>query len=255
MYDRLFSLKERTIVVTGASGGLGKGLARAYAKAGANIVAASRNLPKLEELCHEIESAGGNALAVKTDVTKKTDVVKLLKLAVERFASVDVLLNNAGISIPGLLAEEVSEAQMQKIMDVNFKGIFLCGTSIGRYMLSIRKGKIINMSSVLGQTTWAKSSIYCASKAAINQITKAWAIEWGPKNVIVNALAPTFIITEMNQHLLAQEEYKSRVMGHLPIGKFGTIDDLIGPAIFLASTASDFMMGHILNVDGGWTCV
>lgn len=255
MYNHLFALEDKTIVVTGASSGLGKGLATAYARAGANIVLASRTFSKLEELAHEIESGGGNALAVRTDVTKSADVDNLLKASLDRFGSIYVLLNNAGISIPGLLAEEVSEEQMQTIMDTNFKGIFLCGTVIGRYMLGREKGKIINMSSVLGQTTWAKASIYCASKAAINQLTKAWAIEWAPKNVTVNALAPPFIVTEMNRHLLAREDYKTRVMGHLPIGRVGTIDDLIGPAIFLASSASDFMTGHILTVDGGWTCI
>lgn len=255
MYDYLFRLKDKTIVVTGASTGLGRGLAMAYARAGANIVAASRTLSKLEELAREIESGGGNALAVRTDVTKSADVENLLKASLDRFGSVDVLLNNAGMSIPGLLAEEVTEEQMQTIMDTNFKGIFLCGKVMGRYMLGRGKGKIINMSSVLGQTAWAKASIYCVSKAAINQLTKTWALEWAPKNVTVNALAPTFIVTEINRRLLAQEDYQRRVFTHLPIERFGTIDDLIGPAIFLASSASDFMTGHILAVDGGWTCV
>ena len=255
MYEQLFSLEGKTIIVTGASSGLGRELAATYAMAGANIVAASRTLSKLEEVVREIEVKGGKALAVRTDVTNNDDVEHLLKASLEHFGGVDVLLNNAGISLPGLLAEQVTEDQMQTIMDTNFKGIFLCGTVVARYMIGQNRGKIINMSSVLGQTTWAQGSIYCVSKAAVNQLTKTWAIEWASKNVTVNALAPTFITTDMNRDLLAQERFRRSVLSHLPMGRIGTVEDLIGPAIFLASSASDFLTGHILLVDGGWTCV
>ena len=216
MYEQLFSLEGKTIIVTGASSGLGRELAATYAMAGANIVAASRTLSKLEEVVREIEVKGGKALAVRTDVTNNDDVEHLLKASLEHFGGVDVLLNNAGISLPGLLAEQVTEDQMQTIMDTNFKGIFLCGTVVARYMIGQNRGKIINMSSVLGQTTWAQGSIYCVSKAAVNQLTKTWAIEWASKNVTVNALAPTFITTDMNRDLLAQERFRRSVLSHLP---------------------------------------
>jgi NAD(P)-dependent dehydrogenase (short-subunit alcohol dehydrogenase family) len=253
--NSLFSVQGKTIIVTGASSGLGKGLSLAYAKAGANIVAASRNISQLEELVHEVELAGSKAVAVKTDVTKRQDVENMLSVAVDHFGCVDVLFNNAGMSIPGVWAEQVREEQMQTIMDTNLKGVFLCGTTVGRHMIDHKKGKIINMSSVLGQTLWSGASIYCVSKAAINQLTKAWAIEWAPKNVTVNALAPTFVVTDMNRHLFAKKDYQDRVLRHLPMGRLGTIQDLVGPAIFLASKASDFMTGHVLSVDGGWTCI
>jgi NAD(P)-dependent dehydrogenase (short-subunit alcohol dehydrogenase family) len=255
MQDQRFSIKGKTIIVTGASSGLGRGLSLAFAKAGANVTVASRNLSKLEILVEEIESAGGMAVAAKTDVTQGTDIDRMIKITIEKFGGIDVLLNNAGMSIPGLLAEQVSEKEMQTIMDTNFKGTFLCGAAVARYMLEQKKGKIINMSSVLGQAAWAKASIYCVSKAAINHLTKAWAIEWASKNVTVNALAPTFIETDMNRHLFTQEEYKARVLSHLPMGRIGLLEDLIGPAIFLASNASDFISGHILTVDGAWTCL
>ena len=253
MYQKLFSLEGKTIIITGASSGLGRGLSLAYAGAGANIVAASRNFPKLEELVREVEGKGGKALAVKTDVTENDDIENMISKCLDRFGDIDVLFNCAGMSIPGLLAENVSEQEMQTIMDTNFKGVFLCGTAVARYMLDRGKGKIINMSSVLGQTLWAKASIYCVSKASIDQITKAWALEWAPRNVTVNALAPTFVITDMNRHLFANKDYEDRVLSHLPMGRISTVEDLIGPAIFLASGASDYMTGHILTVDGGWT--
>ena len=255
MDGQLFSLEGKTIIVTGASSGLGRGLALAYGMAGANVVSASRNMSKLEELVREIEGKGGKAVAVKTDVTESAEVENMIKAAIDTFGRIDVLFNCAGMSIPGLLAEHVSEKEMQTIMDTNFKGTFLCGTAVARYMLERGKGKIINMSSVLGQMVWAKASIYCVSKASIDQLTKAWAIEWAPKNVTVNALAPTFVITDMNRHLFENKDYEDRVLSHLPMGRVGTVEDLIGPAIFLASSASDFMTGHILVVDGGWTCV
>lgn len=255
MQNQQFSIEGKTIIVTGASSGLGRGLSLAFAKAGANVTVASRNISKLEALVEEIEAMGAKALAAKTDVTRSADIDQMIKITIERFGGIDVLLNNAGMSIPGLLAEQVSEIEMQTIMDINFKGAFLCGTAVARYMLDREKGKIINMSSVLGQAAWAKASIYCVSKAAINHMTKAWAIEWASKNVTVNALAPTFIETKMNRHLFAQEEYKARVLRHLPLGRIGVMKDLVGPAIFLASNASDFVSGHILTVDGGWTCL
>lgn len=253
MYRELFGLEGKTIIITGASSGLGRGLSLAYAAAGANIVAASRNFAKLEELVREVEGKGGRALAVKTDVTENDDIENMISKSLEQFGVIDVLFNCAGMSIPGLSAEHVNEREMQTIMDTNFKGVFLCGTAVARFMLDRGKGKIINMSSVLGQSLWAKASIYCVSKASIDQITKAWALEWAHRNVTVNALAPTFVITDMNRHLFADNEYKARVLRHLPMGRIGTIEDLIGPAIFLASAASDFMTGHILTVDGGWT--
>ena len=253
MYHELFSLEGKTIIITGASSGLGRGLASAYSRAGANIVVASRNFPRLEELVRDVKGKGGKALAVKTDVTKIDDVENMINTSLDRFGGIDVLFNCAGMSIPGLLAEQVSEQEMQTIMDTNFKGVFLCGTAVARYMLDRGKGKIINMSSVLGQTLWAKASIYCVSKASIDQITKAWAVEWAPRNVTVNALAPTFVVTDMNRHLFSNKDYEDRVLSHLPMGRLGTVEDLIGPAIFLASSASDFMTGHILTVDGGWT--
>jgi NAD(P)-dependent dehydrogenase (short-subunit alcohol dehydrogenase family) len=255
MYDQLFSLEGRTIIVTGASSGLGKGLALAYAKAGANIVLADIDIVKLEELRGEIESLGGKAIAVKTDVTQKADIDLLIKSTVEKFGCIDVLLNNAGISIPRLLAEQVTEEQMQKIMDVNLKGSFLCGTAVARYMLERKKGKIINMSSVAGQSPWAGASIYSVSKAAVNHITRAWAIEWAARNVTVNAIAPAFVITDMNRHLFLNKEYNDRVLSHLPMGRLLIVDDLIGPAIFLASDASNIITGQVLAVDGGWTCL
>jgi len=250
-----FSVEGRTIIMTGASSGLGKGLALAYAHAGANVVVASRNMSKLKELVREIEGKGGKAVAVETDVTDSAEVDNMIKAAIKTFGHIDVLFNCAGMSIPGLLAEQVSEKEMQRIMDTNVKGTFLCGTTAARHMLERGKGKIINMSSVLGRMVWAKAPIYCVSKASIDQMTKAWAIEWAPRNVTVNALAPTFVVTDMNRHLFANKEYEDRVLSHLPMGRIGTIEDLIGPAIFLASSASDFMTGHILVVDGGWTCV
>lgn len=255
MYDQLFSVRGKNILVTGASSGLGRGLCVAYARAGANIVAASRDIKKLEELAVEVRSSGSKALAVRTDVTSGSDVENMLEVALNEFEHIDVLVNNAGMSIPGLLAEQVNEKDMQLIMDTNMKGVFLCGTTVARHMLDRGKGKIINMSSVLGQTVWKGASIYCVSKAAINQFTKAWAAEWASRNVTVNALAPTFIITDMNRHLFAKKDYHARVLNHLPMGRVGTIEDLIGPAIFLASSASDFLTGHVMSVDGGWTCV
>ena len=155
IYNQLFSLKGKTIVMTGASSGLGKGLALAYGDAGANMVIASRNISNLEDLAHEIKLKGVQALPVKTDVTKQSDADNLLKKAIDEFGRVDVLVNNAGMSIPGVNAELVNEKDMQTIMDTNFKGVFLNGTIFGRHMIEQGKGKIINMSSVLGQTTWA----------------------------------------------------------------------------------------------------
>ena len=255
MQKHYFNVEGKTIIVTGATSGLGWGLSLALAQAGANIVAAGRSEGKLDELVAAIEAGGGAALGVRTDVTSKDDVDGLLNAALEKFKAVDVLLNNAGMSIPGLKAEDVTEEQMQTIMDTNFKGVFLCGTTVARHMLERGKGKIINMSSAFGQAAWVGASIYCVSKAAIDHLTRAWALEWSARGVTVNSLAPAFVVTEMNRHLFAKEEYNERVLRHLPIGRLGQVEDLVGPTLFLSSSASDFMTGHVMSVDGGWTCV
>jgi 2-deoxy-D-gluconate 3-dehydrogenase len=219
------------------------------------LVLASRSLSELEELASEIKQIGGTALPIKTDVTKISDVEILVESSLRKFGTIDVLFNNAGMNISGLLAENITEDQFQTILNTNLKGMFLCGTSVAKIMIARRKGKIINMSSILGERVWPKASIYCTSKAALNQLTRAWAVEWAPYNITVNALAPSFVITPLNKTLLEQKEYRERVLRHLPIGRLGEIEDIVGPAIFLASDASNYMTGHILVVDGGWTCV
>jgi len=250
-----FKIDGKTIVVTGASRGLGRGLALAFARAGANLVLASRSLSELEGLAGEIRDLGREVLAVKTDVTDKKDVQRLVELSVAKFECPDVLFNNAGMNISGLLSEDVTEEQFETILGCNLKGMFLCGTTFAKVMISRRRGKIINMSSILGERVWPRTSIYCTSKGALNQLTKTWAADWGGYNITVNALAPSFVITPLNERLFAQPEFRQKVLSHLPIGRIGAIEDIIGPAIFLASEASNYMTGHILTVDGGWTCL
>jgi gluconate 5-dehydrogenase len=255
MENKLFTIEGKTIIVTGASRGIGRGLALAFAKAGANLVIASRSFPELEELAGEIKGLGREVLAVKTDVTDKKDVQRLVESAKEKFASLDVLFNNAGMNISGLLSEEVAEEQFTTIMDCNLKGMFLCGTMFAKVMIPSGRGKIINMSSVLGERVWPKTSVYCTSKGALNQLTRVWAADWGCYNITVNALAPSFVVTPLNKRLFDKPEFRQKVLSHLLIGRIGEIEDIVGPAIFLASEASNYMTGQILTVDGGWTCL
>jgi len=251
-----FRLDDRLVVVTGASQGIGRHLAEAYARAGAAMVLASRRKDTLEEVRAAIAARGGKAEVVPTDVSRLDDV-RALADAVRDFAQPDgrhiVLVNNAGLGFTKA-ALEVDEADWERVFEAQVKGTFFCAQRIGALMLAHGYGKIINMSSTWAVRSEPGKSVYCAAKAAISQLTAALSTEWAPRGVRVNALAPATTMTDAGRSRMDADPARAALLkSRIRLGRFEEPSDLTGAAVFLASAASDFVTGQTLFVDGGFT--
>lgn len=250
-----FQLDGRVVVVTGANGGIGRAFSCAFATAGACVVLAARRADEIEKVRSEIGTAGGRAEAVVADVTKADDLHRLAEAAGELARETDsavVLVNNAGYAFtkPAL---ETSEEEWDELFDVHAKGTFLACRAFAPMMIERGYGKIINMSSTWSASTDAGKSAYSAAKGAVSRLTAALSTEWAPLGIRVNALAPTTTMTEATERSLQKTpERAAHLLSKIRLGRYAQTEDLIGPALFLASGASDFVTGHTLFVDGGW---
>ncbi len=247
-----FELTGDVALVTGASRGIGADLAQALAGAGARVAIAARDLAALDRLVAEIEAAGGEATAVRMDMTSVASIRKGVAQVVSRFGRLDILVNNAGLGA-NHPAEHVAESDWDEMMDVNLRGLFFSCQAAGRHMLERGSGRIINMSSQAGVVGIRDHAVYSASKGGVNMLTKVLALEWSERGITVNAIAPTFIYTPGTAERLDQPEYLAGVLERLPIGRVGTTTDVAGAVIYLASPAAAMVTGHILLVDGAWT--
>lgn len=249
----LFNLSGKTAIVTGGAGGIGKALALGLADAGANVIITSRGLDKLEKVAEQIQAKGRKSLAISTDVTEKKSVEDMVENALKVFPRIDILVNGAGVAIRKP-ADTFPIDEWQQVMDVNVRGTFLCCQAVGRLMIEQKDGKIINISSVRGRYGLpAGYAAYCPSKGAVDTLTRTLACEWAKHNVLVNAIAPTVVETELTKELLADVEYAKTMKARIPMGRWAFTDDLVGPCIFFASDASNFITGQILYIDGGVT--
>ncbi len=247
-----FDLNDQVAVVTGASKGIGYGLAKALAHAGAKVAAAARDTDSLEQLCAEIRNEGGDALPVPLDVREVSQIKAAFEKIHAHFGRLDILVNNAGLGF-NHAAVEVTEADWDEMMAVNLKGLFFCCQAAGKLMLAQHYGRIINMSSQASVVGIRDHAVYCASKGGVNQLTRVLALEWSAQGVTVNAVAPTFIYTPGTAERLDNPDYLHGVLNRLPIGKVGTITDVAGAVIYLASPAAVMVTGTVLLVDGAWT--
>ncbi len=249
----LFSLKGKVAIVTGGNQGLGLGIAKALAAAGARIVIANRREAEGKIAEQEIRDGGGECFSVSADVSNKAQVQRMINKSLEYFQDINILVNAAGVNIrkPAL---EFEEAEWDKIIDINLKGTFLCCQEAGKIMVQHRKGKIINISSTGALVGLELRGPYCASKGGVSQLTKVLALEWAPYNVNVNAIAPGPILTPLTRELLREgtEQYEKHIR-KVALGRLGKPDDLGGIAVFLASSSSDFVTGQTIFVDGGYT--
>lgn len=246
----MFCLVGKVAAVTGATRGIGKQMAIALAEAGATIALLQRN-PADDTVQKEIEAIGQKAIIVACNLEDQTQVKQAIPTVVEQLGSIDILVNNAGIQrrSPSL---SFSEDDWDDVINVNLKTVWLLCQEAGKYMVPQRKGKIINMASLLSFQGGLTVPAYAAAKGGVAQLTKALANEWAKENVNVNAIVPGYIATDMNEALLLDETRNKQILERIPAGRWGTAEDFSGVVVFLASDASNYIHGHLLAVDGGW---
>lgn len=241
--------EKKVVLVTGGTRGIGKKTAEKFAKNGYNVIInyVSDNTD-VEKITKEFNEIGSECLIVKADVSKKSDVDNLIKMAIEKFKKIDVLVNNAGITKDNLLMR-MTEEEFDKVIEINLKGTFLVTKAVSKYMIKNRSGSIINLSSVVGVSGNAGQSNYSASKAGIIGFTKSIAKELASRNIRANAVAPGFIKTDMTNVL--QESVKENIYNQIPLKRMGEAEEVADLIYFLGSEQSKYITGQVINVDGG----
>lgn len=235
--------------VTGAGRGIGRGCALALAEAGADVAILSRSRAELEDAAREVEAAGRTAWPLVCDVTDARRVTE----AVDSLERIDVLVNNAGANVPEPFLD-VTEEHLDRVLALNVKGSFLVAQAVARRMVEDgRGGSVINVTSQMGHVGSPKRTVYCATKHALEGLTKAMAVELAPHQVRVNAVAPTFVETPMTRPFLEDEAFREDVLSRIPLGRLARVEDVAGAVVFLASPTAAMVTGTSLLVDGGWT--
>jgi NAD(P)-dependent dehydrogenase (short-subunit alcohol dehydrogenase family) len=248
-----FSLTGQVALVTGAARGLGRAIALACAHAGADVALGLRDVGTARDLAREIEALGHKALRLQMDVTDLAQISRAIQDTAAHFGKLDILVNNAGNGVSGL-ALDVTEQDFDQTVAINLKATFFASQEAAKIMIRQKSGRIINMSSQAGFAALPTESVYCASKAAISHLTKCLAIEWGPYNITVNAVAPTFITTPGTDEALADPAFRADVLERIAaLHRIGEPMDVAGAVIFLASPAAALITGHTILIDGGWT--
>ena len=244
----LLALHGKRALITGASKGIGRGLASLFAAHGADIVAVARDETALAKVKQEVEEAGRNCQVIHADLTEVAEVARVAAEAGE----IHILLNNAGVSYPES-AVETSFEHWEKTFALNVRAAFFLAQAVGKPMLTRGWGRVINISSQAGLIALEDHAAYCASKGALEMVSKVLALEWAPQGVTVNCVAPTVINTPMAEMAFPTPEAKARMLSRIPVGRFGEVHEVAAAALFLASGAAGMITGETLKVDGGWT--
>jgi NAD(P)-dependent dehydrogenase (short-subunit alcohol dehydrogenase family) len=248
-----FQLTNRRALVTGGARGLGRVMADALAEAGADVAITSRTIASAQDAAVEIARATGRkVVGLEADVSRASDVTRLVDQAEESLGGIDILVNNAGVNIRGA-SDALSEADWDTVIDTNLKGPFLCARAFGPRMAARGWGRIINLGSILSVIALPGRAPYAASKAGVANLTRVLGREWAAQGVTVNAICPGPFGTEMNRPLLNDPEKYAAFVAKIPMGRWGELHEIKGAAVFLASDASSFVTGSLLFVDGGWT--
>lgn len=248
-----FRLDNKKAIVTGAGRGIGKAIAIGLAEAGADVALLSRTKEDLEDTARAIRDMGRIALVIPTDVTSREEIQQSLQTIIKDWDTIDILINNAGMNIRSK-ALDVTDEEWQRIMDTNLKSAFMMSQEVGKIMKEKKiHGKIISVSSVGGHVALRTGVVYAATKAAMIQMTKVLALEWGPYQINVNSIGPWYFKTPLTEKLLADSEYLKDILGVTPLNRVGELPELVGPAVFLASDAGNYVTGQTLFVDGGMT--
>jgi NAD(P)-dependent dehydrogenase (short-subunit alcohol dehydrogenase family) len=249
-----FNLDGKVALVTGAGSGLGRQFAETLASAGATVVLAARRREKLEETAALVRAAGRTAVCVELDVTDALSITNCIRETASEVGVPDILVNNAGIAKQAFLTD-ISEAEWDAVIDTNLKGVFMVAQAVAKSMINAGKpGSIVNIASILGLRVSKSLASYIAAKSAVVQLTKAMAIEWARHDIRVNALAPGYFITEMNERQFADGAGDKFLQARVPLRRVGELREIAGPLLLLASDAGSYMTGSILVVDGGHVC-
>lgn len=246
-------MKDKVVMITGGSSGIGEATALAFAREGAKVSVAARRIPEGQETVRKIKEAGGEAIFVQTDVSKAQEVQALVEQTVEEYGRLDYAFNNAGIEGPHFVPiTDYPEEAWDQLMDINLKGVWLCMKYAIPHMLEQSKGAIVNMSSVTGLIGGRSGAPYCASKHGVIGLTKAVALEYATQGIRVNAVCPAVIRTELAERLFfSKPEMAKRVPGFHPMGRTGTVEEVAEAVVWLCSDAASFVTGHALPIDGG----
>lgn len=241
-------VRDQVVIITGAGRGIGRATALLLAKEGARVAVVDREAALAEAVATEIAQAGGEALAVPTDVARRSQVQHMAETVHGHFGRIDVLINNAGITADAQLHKLTDEA-FDRVIDVNLKGVFLCAQAVAPFMIEAGRGKIVSAASTVGLHGNFGQTNYAAAKGGVIAMTKTWAKELGPRGITANAVAPGFVKTEMTATV--PEKVLEIAKARTPIGRLGTPEDIAGVYLFLASRASDFVNGQVIAADGG----
>jgi len=244
--------EETTAVVTGSSSGIGRAIAKRFGEEGLNVVTNSRSGERANQIANEIIDHGGSAVGIEADVSDPEAAKSLIQGAVTEFGSVDILVNNAGHTVIGP-AEEIDAEDWRSVLDVNTNGVFFCSQSAGKWMIDRGEGgHIINISSLLSEQGLAQRAPYCASKAAVNNLTKCLAVEWAEHAIHVNAIAPGFVKTNITEQTQASAGYTDEdIEVRTPLGRFGSMEEITNVVVFLAN-GNHYITGEVIHSDGGW---
>lgn len=246
-----YDFSGKTVLVTGAGRGIGRTCALAFAQAGADVALGLRDVEAGMGLASQIKRLGRKVLPVAMDVRHVNKVRAGVASIVDRFGRLDILVNNAGLG-PENPAESVTEEDFDLTLDTNLKGTFFVSQAAARIMIPQRSGVIINLSSQAGRSVLVNESVYCASKAAIDHLTRCFAREWACHGIRVNAVAPTFVWTDATQPSLEDAAYLARTLAHIPLGRIGEPREVANAVLWLASPGASLVTGSVLLADGGW---
>ncbi|MDN7184287.1 SDR family oxidoreductase [Caballeronia sp. SEWSISQ10-4 2] len=249
---KMFDLSGKRALVTGSSTGIGFALARGLAATGATVVLNGRNEARLAEAVERLRAEGLSVDAMSFDVTSPSEVSVAIESIEREHGPIDILVNNAGMQRRAPL-DQFSHEQWQELMRTNVDSVFLVGQAVARFMITRGAGKIVNICSVQSELGRPDIAAYTATKGAVKMLTKGMAIDWGKHGIQVNGLGPGYFKTELTEALVNNKTFSAWLIGRTPSRRWGDVEDLVGAAIFLTSSASDFVNGHILYVDGGVT--
>ena len=248
-----FDLTGKVAIITGGYQGIGRGIAEGLAEAGAQVVICARSFDKCVEACGEIGKKGVKTLPVRCDITQKGEVETLVQKTVQEMGRINILVNNAGVGGSEKPILKMSDEDWDHALSIDLKGAFLLARAVVPEMSKEGGGKIINVASITAMIAMPNMSAYCASKAGLVQLTKVMALEFLKYNIQANALCPGYFLTPMNQKFFASKAGQEIIQRNIPMGRLGQVEELKGAAIYLASSATDFMTGSCLVIDGGQT--